>query len=56
MYIELIIHFGAEEERMLCVVTIVSLSELKGMCTFSSSAQHDIVYLYNDVSIKCILL
>ena len=26
------------------------------MCTFSSSAQHDIVYLYYDVSIKCTLL
>ena len=26
---------------------------LKSMCTFSSSAQHDIVYLYYDVSTKC---
>ena len=44
------------KKKECCVVTIVSLSRLKGMCTFSSSAQHDIVYLYNDVSIKCTLL
>ena len=41
------------KKKECCIVMIVSENGLKGMSTFSSSAQHDIVYLYNDGSEMC---
>ena len=42
--------------HILITIFKVSESGLNDMCTFSSSAQYDIVYLYYYVSIKCTLL